>query len=127
MSAIGNVHRKFPDKYQGFALHVANMGGTLPLVVERMDYTSELRTHEPVLPSERVKNSGVLVDCSSMGPIAITAAVACFGAENILFGTDNPIYRSDLQLRAVRNANISDADRQAILQDNGLRALRRWQ
>ena len=116
----------FPDKYRGFTLHVANMGGTLPLVVERMDYTSRLRTHEPVLPSERVRNSPVLVDCSSMGPIAITAAVACFGAENILFGTDHPIYRSEWQLDAVRDANISDADRQAILHDNGARALRRW-
>jgi predicted TIM-barrel fold metal-dependent hydrolase len=117
----------FPNKYKGFTLHVANMGGTLPLVVERMDYTSRMRTHEPVLPSERVRNSPVLVDCSSMGPIAITAAVACFGAENILFGTDNPIYRSEWQLDAVRDAKISDAARQAILHDNAVRALRRWQ
>ena len=117
----------FSNKYQGFTLHVANMGGTLPLVVERMDYTSRMRTHESILPSERVRNSSVLVDCSSMGPIAITAAVACFGAENILFGTDNPIYRSEWQLDAVRDANISDADRQAILHDNAVRALQRWQ
>lgn len=117
----------FPDKYKGFTLHVANMGGTLPLVVERMDYTSRMRTHEPVLPSDRVRNSPVLVDCSSMGPIAITAAVACFGAENILFGTDNPIYRSEWQLDAVRDANMSDTDRQAILHGNGAHTLRRWQ
>jgi predicted TIM-barrel fold metal-dependent hydrolase len=116
----------FSDKYKGFTLHVANMGGTLPLVVERMDYTSRMRTHEPVLPSQRVRNSSVLVDCSSMGPIAIAAAVACFGAESILFGTDNPIYRSEWQLDAVRDANITDADRRAILHDNGARALRRW-
>ena len=117
----------FPDKYQGFTLHVANMGGTLPLVIERMDYTSRLRTHEPILPSERVRNSSVMVDCSSMGPIAITAAVDCFGSENILFGTDNPIYRSEWQLEAVQQARISDGDRKAILHDNGARALQRWQ
>lgn len=117
---------RFPDKYQGFTLHVANMGGTLPLVVERMDYTSRLRTHEAVLPSDRVRNSSVLVDCSSMGPIAITAAVACFGSENILFGTDNPVYRSEWQLDAVQRARISDGDRRAILHDNGTRALQKW-
>jgi uncharacterized protein len=116
----------FPDKYQGFTLHMANMGGTLPMVVERMDYTSKLRTHEPVLPSERVRNSPVLVDCSSMGPIAVTAAVACFGADNILFGSDNPIYRSEWQLEAVQKAGISDEDRQAILHANGVRALEKW-
>ncbi|PCJ72940.1 MAG: hypothetical protein COA53_13015 [Rhodobacteraceae bacterium] len=117
----------FTNKYKGFTLHVANMGGTLPLVVERMDYTSRMRTHEPILPSARVRNSPVLVDCSSMGPIAITAAVACFGAKNILFGTDNPIYRSEWQLDAVRDAKISDEDRRDILHDNGARALARWQ
>ncbi len=117
----------FANKYKGFTLHVANMGGTLPLVVERMDYTSRMRTHEPILPSARVLNSPILVDCSSMGPIAITAAVACFGAKNILFGTDNPIYRSEWQLDAVRDANISDEDRRDILYDNGARALVRWQ
>jgi predicted TIM-barrel fold metal-dependent hydrolase len=53
--------------------------------------------------------------------------VACFGAENILFGTDNPIYRSEWQLDSVRDANILDEERQAILHDNGARALRRWQ
>ena len=117
----------FADKYQGLTLHVANMGGTLPLVVERMDYTSRLRTHEPILPSERVRNSSVLVDCSSMGPIAITAAVACFGSENILFDSDNPIYRSEWQLGAVQHASISDGDRRSILHDNGARVLQKWQ
>ena len=61
-----------------------------------------------------------------MGPIAITAAVACFGAGNILFGTDNPIYRSEWQLDAIQQARISDGDRQAILHNNGTRALQKW-
>ncbi len=117
---------RFPDRYQGFTWHVANMGGTLPLVVERMDQTSKLRTHEPILPSERLRRSPVLVDCSSMGPIAISAAAACFGPENILFGSDSPIYRSDWTLEAVRQARISDTDRRAILHDNAARALQKW-
>ncbi len=116
----------FLTKYTGFTLHVANMGGTLPLVVERMDQTSKLRTHEAVLPSERVRNAPLLVDCSSMGPIAITAAVACFGADSVLFGSDHPIYRSDWTLEAVQQADISDAARQAILVDNAERVLARW-
>ncbi len=116
----------FPDKYQGFTLHVANMGGTLPLVVERMDQTSRLRTHQPILPSDRVRNSSVLVDCSSMGPIAITAAVACFGADNMLFGSDSPIFRSDWTLEAIRQASISDEDRRLILHENGAHICKKW-
>ncbi len=115
------------ERYRGFTIHVANMGGTLPLVVERMDQTSKLRAHESVLPSVRLRRSHVSVDCSSMGPIAITAAVACFGAENMLFGSDNPIFRSDWTLEAVRQAGISDADRWAILHDNAAHLLQRWQ
>lgn len=118
---------EFTEKYQGFMFHVANMGGTLPLVVERMDFTSKLRTHEPQSPSARVRSGSVLVDCSSMGPIAISAAVACFGEENIVFGTDTPIYRSDWQLEAVQNASITPQARQAILHENAAQALRRWQ
>jgi uncharacterized protein len=115
----GNI----PDQYPNITWHMANMGGTLPLVVERMDQTSRLRAHEPVLPSARLHQARILVDCASMGPIAITAAVACFGAGKVLFGSDCPIYRSDWTLDAVRQANVTEADRRAILHDNGARAL----
>ncbi len=115
------------DSLRGVSLHVANIGGTLPMVVERMDYTSRLRTHEDMLPSARLRRGGVMVDCASMGPVAITAATRCFGAENILFGSDCPIYRSDWQLAAVRAAEISDSDRRMILTGNSARVLPRWQ
>jgi len=115
----GEIAQKYPD----VTFHVANSGGTLPVVVERMDFTSELRSHEPVLPSKRLRNSGVYVDCSSMGPIAITAAVACFGAENILFGSDSPIYSSVWQQEALRQARISEAERAALSHENAARLL----
>ncbi len=115
----GEIAQKYPD----LTFHVANIGGTLPMVVERMDFTSKLRTHEPVLPSKRLRDSGIYVDCSSMGPVAITAAVACFGAENILFGSDTPIYNSDWQQEALRNARISEGERAAISHNNAARLL----
>ncbi len=117
----------FTERYQGFSLHVANMGGPLPLVVERMDFTSKLRTHEAILPSKRLRAGGVLVDCSSMGPIAIKAAVESFGAENIMLGTDSPIYRSDWQVEALQKADIGAAARRAVLRENAASILKRWQ
>jgi uncharacterized protein len=116
-----------PARYPGLSFHVANMGGTLPLVIERMDQTARLRGSEPMLPSERLRATPIMVDCSSMGPIAISAAVACFGADKVLFGTDHPIYRSDAMLKAVAGAGISESDRRAILHDNGAGLLQRWQ
>ncbi len=113
------------DKFEGFSLHLANIGGTLPLVIERMDQTAKLRAPEPVLPSERLARATLYVDCSSMGARAIEAAVACYGADRMLFGSDCPIYRSDWTLAAVRAADLDDRDREKLLRGNGRALLER--
>ncbi|MEE2760675.1 MAG: amidohydrolase family protein, partial [Pseudomonadota bacterium] len=63
----------FPD----LSLHVANLGGTLPDVIERIDHLIVTRTPEVPLPSTMV--SRVHVDCSSLGPRAIEIAASLFG------------------------------------------------
>ena len=101
------------DGYSNFSLHVANIGGTLPLVAERIDQTAALRAPGDEVPHDRLRR--VHVDCSSMGPRAIEAAVAFYGADRIVFGSDCPIYRSDWTLQAVRDARIDDTEKTAIL------------
>ena len=96
----------FLDPYPNVTVHVANLGGTLPMVIERMDHTAELRSPGEPLPSSRMRR--VYVDCSSLGPRAIELAVAVFGADRLLFGTDCPIFRTDRTLAAVGAANIND-------------------
>jgi len=104
------------DPYPDVSIHVANLGGTLPMVVERMDHVIKLRTDGEPLPSSRLRR--VHVDCSSLGPRSIEIAVAMYGADRIVFGTDCPIFRTDWSLEAVRGANISDEDRARILYRN---------
>ena len=106
----------FLDTYPDISLHVANLGGTFPMVVERMDNVSRTRTPNAVLPSSRANR--IHVDCSSLGPRAIEIAAAIFGAEKILFGTDCPIFSTNQSLHAVNKANISDSDKRLILNDN---------
>lgn len=106
----------FLDPYPGVSIHVANLGGTLPMVVERMDHVIKLRTSDEPLPSSRLRR--VLVDCSSLGPRSIEMAVAMYGADRVVFGTDCPIFRTDWSLDAVRTARISQDDREAILHRN---------
>ncbi len=111
----------FLDAYPDISLHVANMGGTLPMVIERMDNVTLTRTPNAPLPSSKAKR--VHVDCSSLGPRSLELAAAIFGAGRIVFGTDCPIFSTEQSLGAVAKANISDADRQLILTGNAEKLL----
>jgi predicted TIM-barrel fold metal-dependent hydrolase len=75
-----------------------------------------LRTDNDDLPSSRLRR--VHVDCSSLGPRSIEIAVAMYGADRIVFGTDCPIFRTDWSQEAVHAAKISDLEREQILYRN---------
>jgi predicted TIM-barrel fold metal-dependent hydrolase len=111
----------FLDSYPNVSVHVANLGGTLPMVLERMDNASRLRVPDDPLPSSRVRR--LYVDSASLGPRAIEIAVATFGADKVMFGTDCPIFRTDWMHDAIRDARITDDDRAAILSGNADRLL----
>ncbi|MEK7244484.1 MAG: amidohydrolase family protein, partial [Pseudomonadota bacterium] len=115
----------FLDRYPNVSVHVANLGGTLPAVIERMDHTVRTRAPGTPLPSERVRRR-VYVDCASLGPHTLELAVAIYGAERIVFGTDCPIFRADWTLAAVRQARLAEADRVAILSGNAESLLDRF-
>lgn len=102
--------------YSRLSVQIANIGGTLPAVIERMDHAARVRTPDLPLPSAGLGR--VYVDTASMGPAAIEAAVASFGAERVLFGTDCPIFRTDWTLDAVRATGIGDIARNKILGAN---------
>ena len=112
---------KFLDAYPDISLHVANLGGTLPMVIERMDNVSLARTPNAPLPSTRTNRFHV--DCSSLGPRSLELAVAIFGVNRIVLGTDCPIFSTELSLRAIDMANIKTSDKQLILNDNAAELL----
>ena len=111
----------FLDDYSNVTVHMANLGGTLPMVIERMEQVVETRRIDGDRPMTRTKR--LHVDCSSLGARALELAVSIFGADRIVMGTDCPIFSTDWTLAAIRDANVSDADRQAILRGNAERLL----
>jgi len=111
----------FLDDYSNVTVHMANLGGTLPMVIERMEQVAETRGIEGDRPMTRTKR--LHVDCSSLGARSLELAVAIFRADRIVMGTDCPIFSTDWTLAAIRDANVSDADRQAILTGNAERLL----
>ena len=82
--------------YPAVTVVVHNLGGNIPYEVERMDHRCLLDTPEEELPSSRFRKARVYVDCNSFGPRAIEAAVALYGAERIVCGTDGVRVRGGL-------------------------------
>ena len=105
--------------YAGVTVQVANLGGTVPFLVERMDEVS--RGGGGDLPSERMRRC--YVDTASFGPRAIELAAACFGADRLLFGTDCPIFATDRALVALAEARLYERSRELILAGNARRLL----
>ena len=104
--------------YPDAAIQVHNLGGNIPYEVERMDHRSMLDTPDEELPSARFRKSKVYVDCNSFGPRAIEAAVALYGAERIVCGTDGSAFGVDWTRKALAEAQIGEAAREQILTRN---------
>ena len=114
----------FLEPYPDVTLHVANLGGMLPFVIERMDHVARERTPDAPPPSSRMHR--VHVDCASLGPRAIELAVAVFGADRVVLGTDCPIFSTAYSLGSIAEARISEPDRQKILDANAEALLARF-
>lgn len=112
----------FLDGYEDVPIHVANLGGTLPGIVERFDNLSMTRDPNAPLPSTLLRK--VHIDCSSLGRRSLEMAVHFFGADLIMLGTDCPIFSTERSLTAIETADISDADKHAIRHGNAARLLK---
>ena len=104
--------------YPDVTLVVHNLGGNIPYEVERMDHRCLLDTPEEELPSSRFRKAKVFVDCNSFGPRAIEAAVALYGADRIVCGTDGSEFGVDWTRKALADAAIGEAAREQILHRN---------
>jgi predicted TIM-barrel fold metal-dependent hydrolase len=79
------------DTFANIRFQIINLGGTLPFIVERMQSIARHRTPDRPFPTERLRR--LWFDCASMGPRALEMAVALYGADRIMLGTDWPIFR----------------------------------
>lgn len=106
----------FLEDYPGVPVQVSNLGGALPFYIERMDHVSALRTPDQPLPTQSI--APFYVDCASMGPKAIGLAAAFFGADRILFGTDNPMFNDERCIAAVKSSPLGNPEKSALLSGN---------
>ncbi len=106
------------EPYPNLSVQVHNLGGNIPFEIERMDHRCLLDTPSEELPSSRFRKSKVYVDCNSFGPRAIEAAVALYGADRIVCGTDGSAFGVDWTRKALADAQIGQEARQQILHGN---------
>lgn len=123
LAMITLLYTGFLDRFPNMTVHMANLGGTFPMVVERMHHTVDARFPDAKLPPS-VKNN-LFVDTSSLGPRAIELAVEIYGSDKLIVGTDTPIFSAETGLRSVRNTRLSDDQKEQILRLNALTLLSR--
>jgi predicted TIM-barrel fold metal-dependent hydrolase len=109
-----DVRRRFPR----ISWQVVNLGGSFPIEVERMDHI--VATRDPSAPRPSSLLGGIVFDCASLGPRALELAVAVFGAGQVMFGTDYPIFSSDVSARALATARLTDAERAQVASDTAM-------
>lgn len=106
----------FLDAYSNVTVQIANLGGSIPFLIERMDEVHRDNPNGEPPPSQRLR--ACHVDTASFGPRAIEMAVACFGADRIVLGTDCPIFNMQSMLKAVADARLDADARNLILSGN---------
>lgn len=115
----GGVFERYPD----FPYILAHTGGALLIALERLDNGYRLfpdcRKYIDKLPSEYAKR--LYYDTCAFGAAALTFTVGVVGAQQVLFGSDDPFIGADTA--HVTRLGLSDADKAAILGGNATRVL----
>jgi predicted TIM-barrel fold metal-dependent hydrolase len=136
---VRNVIRHAPASTKVFVIHcVAESSLEAPSRLARLaeefpDRTflalSSLSSHSQCEEMIRLaaRHENVLLDTSSLIPLGLwlERLVHAVGSSRLLYGTDlylnPPMFRQNYPLNALHEADITDADRTAILHDNAVR------
>jgi aminocarboxymuconate-semialdehyde decarboxylase len=118
---ISLIHSDAMRRYPHITWQVVNLGGTFPFLVERMDHI--VATRDPSAPRPSAMLGDIMFDCASLGPHALELAVTVFGADRVMFGTDYPIFTSDVSANALRAARITEAERAMVASGTALAVL----
>ena len=115
----------FLKPYPNVTVMSHNLGGNIPFEIDRMDHRTLCDRPGEELPSKIVKAAPIMVDCNSLSGRALELAVQVYGADKIVFGSDGSDFGMDWTQKAIAEARITDAEKQAILAGNANRILSR--
>jgi aminocarboxymuconate-semialdehyde decarboxylase len=114
------------DRFPNLRICAAHAGGYMPSYLGRTEVACDVRQNAGCLnkkkPSEYLKTQ-VYVDSMVFSPEGIRHLVAEVGPSQVVYGTDIPLVWPDT-IDAILGAQISDADKEAILGGNLTKLLR---
>jgi predicted TIM-barrel fold metal-dependent hydrolase len=117
-AAITLEYSDLLDPYPDAKVRVANLGGTLALLAERIALTADRMGLPPAWADGRPRR--ILVDTASFGADGLTLAAKTLGADRLVYGSDSPALALSPGLDGLRAAALSEADRAAILSGQAL-------
>ncbi len=114
------------DRFPGVKICGAHAGGYLPSYLGRTEVACDVRANAGCLnkkkPSEYLKQQ-IFVDSMVFSPEAVRHLVAEMGASQVVYGTDIPLVWPDT-VDSILGAQITDADKEAVLGGNLIKLLR---
>ena len=109
---LGGLYVRHPD----FKLYLVHIGSLLPYILGRLDYEAERYEGAmgklTVPPSEHVKR--LYTDSVCVYPPALRLALETFGADRLMFGTDEPFWASDKAVDAVAALDLPPATQERV-------------
>jgi aminocarboxymuconate-semialdehyde decarboxylase len=114
------------DRFPNLKICGAHAGGYMPSYLGRTEVACDVRANAGCLnkkkPSEYLKRQ-VFVDSMVFSPEAVRHLVAEMGPSQVVYGTDIPLVWPDT-VDAILNAQMPDADKEAVLGGNLIKLLR---
>ena len=121
LCAIQLIQAGFPTKYRDMTVILPHLGGTLPMLVKRLDELSRRHVDTELNMFDAVRY--FRYDTVNGFPPALRLACDAFGTDRILFGTDYAFWREEahqLAMTYIHEIGLSDADKDAIFSGNAL-------
>jgi aminocarboxymuconate-semialdehyde decarboxylase len=108
------------ERHPGLKIVMSHTGGALPYQAGRMDKNSKkAKLPQPV--STYIKR--MYTDTVSPHEMGVRFAVEFYGAEHVMYGSDYPCWDPDAALKVLREAGLSEADQNKVLNENARRIL----
>ena len=113
--------------YAGLKLMICHAGSLLPYQAGRIDFQALNRPggtgRLTQAPSEHIRR--LYTDSICLSPATLRFAVAFFGADRVMFGTDHPQWPMAASVGTLKQAGLNGADRRAIEEETAAK-LFRW-
>jgi 6-methylsalicylate decarboxylase len=119
LCAIQMIQGGFPTRYPQLEIILPHLGGTLPMLVHRLDELSRRHVDIELNMYDSVRR--FWYDTVNGFPPALRLACDAFGTDRILFGSDYPFWRDEayqLAMTYVHEIGLSETEKTAIFEGN---------